>query len=71
MGLIITNLDIPQRTEYKTGEWVKAPFGYGRCSECGCSIGNHYSANYCPKCGAKMVDCKNGTQKKGSRQTQT
>lgn len=34
------------------GEWIKKPFGYGECSECGCIVGNRFASNFCPNCGS-------------------
>ena len=47
------------------GQWIDAHFvsggDFNRCSECGCYIektffANDYNVQYCPNCGAKMID---------------
>lgn len=37
----------------KYGEPIE---GYWECSECGCEIGDCSAPNYCPVCGAKVVE---------------
>lgn len=39
--------------EPKTGHWIDG-FGGSKCSECGCLEAGH--SDYCPNCGAKMVE---------------
>ena len=40
--------------EPKTGHWIDDEFGGCECSECGCLEGGY--SDYCPNCGAKMVE---------------
>lgn len=47
--------------EPKTGHWIVEPNCWLRCSECGehyphTSIYETKGSNYCPNCGAKMVE---------------
>lgn len=37
----------------KTGHWIDE-FGGCECSECGCLEGGY--SDYCPNCGARMID---------------
>jgi hypothetical protein len=43
----------PVTPQPKTGHWIKKD-GYSDCSECGSHIVTEW--DYCPKCGAKMID---------------
>ena len=47
--------ELPSITQ-KSGKWkyVLDAGGFYICSECGC--GNDYADNFCPHCGAKMVE---------------
>ena len=38
----------------RTGHWIDDEFGGCECSECGCLEGGY--SDYCPNCGAKMVE---------------
>lgn len=37
----------------KTGKWIPKGYGYGRCSECGATVGNRYVSIYCHRCGSR------------------
>ena len=43
----------PVTPQPKTGHWIKKD-GYSDCSECGSHIVTEW--DYCPKCGAKMIE---------------
>lgn len=43
----------PVNPQSKTGHWIKKD-GYSDCSECGSHIVTEW--DYCPKCGAKMIE---------------
>jgi hypothetical protein len=45
--------ELPSFNLTKTGHWIKKD-GYSDCSECGSHIVTEW--DYCPKCGAKMVE---------------
>lgn len=46
-------LAIIEGTEPKTGHWIANMNGTYTCDKCGCK---HSRSNYCPNCGAKMVE---------------
>lgn len=41
--------------EPKRGRWIEDEYGIPHCSRCG-TINNTVYRNYCPNCGAKMMD---------------
>ena len=43
----------PVNPQPKTGHWIDV-FGGCECSECGCLEGGY--SDYCPNCGAKMIE---------------
>lgn len=54
--------ELPPVTQ-KSGKWKYVPDadGFYICSECGC--GNGYADNFCPQCGAKMVELQESEDK--------
>ena len=54
-----------QGQEPKTGHWIPSHIPESildECSECGFSCGA-FTFNYCPNCGAKMVEPQEGSEK--------
>lgn len=49
---LIDGIDTPEQ-ESKTGHWIDSSNGW-MCSEC--NKDNTFDTNYCPNCGARMVD---------------
>lgn len=51
----------PVKLEPKTGHWIKKRVDgrgihHGFCSNCDYNVEQRYDSNYCPNCGAKMVE---------------
>ena len=53
-----------KKPEQKTGKWVNFKYPLGECSECRAivDIANN-EANYCPKCGCRMVESQESEDK--------
>lgn len=54
MKEILKDIQPADVRENKRGEWLNLGFGFGKCSICGATVGNKYSYNYCPQCGAEV-----------------
>ena len=56
----------PVTPQTKTGHWIHLKHNKGKCSKCHdvVLIAQQYgNANYCPNCGAKMVETHEGSDK--------
>ena len=49
----ISGFEMGKERFRKRGRWINYKNGTFECSNCGCK---HSKSNYCPNCGAKMVE---------------
>ena len=48
----------------KKGHWERRLVDYKKCSECGHIVNFYRKYNYCPNCGAKMVEPQESEEEK-------
>jgi predicted RNA-binding Zn-ribbon protein involved in translation (DUF1610 family) len=51
---------VPSAQPHRVGRWIHCQYPYSKCSICGDELDTlSYEANYCPNCGAKMIEDEN------------
>lgn len=56
--LLVKTAPIADVMEVKHGHWIEmnSDMGIYRCSQCRETVGGQTGSNFCPNCGAKMVE---------------